>query len=390
MASSRSAVHRLAIARVVSMTGTDAAFVALAYEVYRLTNSTVWLSATLLLTFGITGVLRPFAGALGDRYDRRRIMVASEALGGVTFGALAFMHTPTSLVIVAFIAAVVATPFGPAGAAALPNLVESEDDLAWANSRLSLSSTIGGTVGPAIGGAIAGFVGASTVFWLNAVSFAISAAVIATVSGRFSKGSIEESEHRGIMAGFSRIRADRLLMGLAIGWTMMYFAVDLVLVGDLPLANSFGVGSFGYGLFLTAWSGAAVIGYWVAGNMRREQERPALIAGAAMVAVGYVTTAWSRWFPVALIGVGIAGWFDAVGNVAGYTLIQRLTPDEVRARVFGSLSGLGLMANAVAYIAAGFLVGALGPRPVYVIGASVAVVATGVLVWFTRALEPAN
>jgi MFS family permease len=372
------------------MTGTDAAFVALAYEVYRLTNSTVWLSATLLLTFGITGVLRPLAGALGDRYDRRRIMVASEALGAVTFGTLAFMHTPTSLLIVAFIAAVVETPFGPAGAAALPNLVESEDDLAWANSRLSVSSTIGGTVGPAIGGAIAGFAGASSVFWLNAVSFAISAAVIARVSGRFSTGSTGRSEHGGIMAGFSRIRADRLLMGLAIAWTMMYFAVDLVLVGDLPLAKSFGVGSFGYGLFLTAWSGAAVIGYWVAGKMRREQERSALIAGAAMVAVGYVTTAWSRWFPVALIGVGIAGGFDAVGNVAGYTLIQRSTPDEVRARVFGSLSSLGLMANAVAYIAAGFLVGALGPRPVYVIGASVAVVATGVLVWFTRALEPAT
>jgi len=61
------------------MTGTDAAFVALAYEVYRLTNSTVWLSATLLLTFGITGVLRPFAGALGDRYDRRKIMVSPKS-----------------------------------------------------------------------------------------------------------------------------------------------------------------------------------------------------------------------------------------------------------------------------------------------------------------------
>jgi len=357
------------------MTGTDAAFVALAYEVYRLTNSTVWLSATLLLTFGITGVLRPFAGALGDRYDRRKIMVSSEVLGAVFFGVLTFMHTPTSLVVVAFVAAVVATPFGPAGAAALPNLVESEDDLAWANSRVSMSATIGGTVGPAIGGAVAGFAGASVVFWINAVSFAISAVVIASVSGRFSKPTGEEGEHRGVMAGFRRIRSDSLLIGLAIAWTMLYFAVDLVLVGDLPLAKKFGVGSFGYGLFLT-------------GKMRREQERSAMIAGAAMVAVGYVMTAWSGWFPLALLGVGIAGGFDAVGNVAGYTLIQRSTPDEVRARVFGSLSSLGLMANTVAFIAAGFLVGALGPRPVYVIGASVAIVATGVLVWFTRALEP--
>ncbi len=188
------------------------------------------------------------------------------------------------------------------------------------------------------------------------------------------------------MAGFKRICSQRLLVGLAIAWTLTYFAVDLVLVGDLPLAESFGKGSFAYGLFLTAWSAAAVIGYWVGGKLRRDQERQALIAGVGMVAIGYLVTAWSPVFAVALVGVGIAGGFDAIGSVAGYTMIQRSTPDKVRARVFGSLSSLGLMANAVAFVVAGFLVEAFGPRPVYVIGASVALLATIVLVGFTRPL----
>jgi MFS family permease len=90
-------------------------------------------------------------------------------------------------------------------------------------------------------------------------------------------------------------------------------------------------------------------------------------------------TAVSPWFAMALAGVGIAGGFDAVGTVAGYTLIQRRTPDEILARVFGSMSSLGLTANAIAFVAAGFLVGALGARAVYGIGAGVALVATVVL-----------
>lgn len=389
MVSSRSAVRRLAFARVVSMTGTEAAFVALAFEVYLLTNSTIWLSAMLFLTFGLTGLIRPFAGALGDRFDRRRVMVTSEVLGAGAFVSLPFMHTPMSLLVVAAVAAIVATPFGPASAAALPNLVQSEDDLPWANSRLSMSATIGGTVGPALGGAITGWFGASSVFWLNAVSFAASALLILGVRGAFSKPASEDSgEHRGLMAGFRKIRGDRLLTGLAIYWVLTYFAVDIVLVGDLPLVKSFGLGSFGFGLLLAIGSAGAVIGYWIAGRMSREQERAALLVGTGMVAVGYVTTAVAPWFSLAAIGVGAAGGFYSVGYVAGYSMIQRGTPDEVRARVFGAFASLGMLGNTLAFLVAGFLVGWLGPRPLYVIGASVAVAAAAILAVYTKSSVP--
>jgi MFS family permease len=110
-----------------------------------------------------------------------------------------------------------------------------------------------------------------------------------------------------------------------------------------------------------------------------------LLSGTVMVVIGYALTAVSPWFALALTGVGIAGLFDAIGSVAGYSIIQRRTPDEVRGRVFGSMSSLGLTANALAFIVAGFLVGALGPRAVYGIGAGAALVATIILVRATEA-----
>jgi MFS family permease len=372
-------VRRLAFSRLVSLTGTDAAFVALAFEIYRLTGSAVWVSATLFLTFGVTGLLRPVAGLIGDRLDRKRVMVISEALGGVAFAMLALAQSPGMLVAIAFVATVIATPFGPTAGAAIPNLIASDDDLAWANSRVSFSATVGGTIGPAIGGALVPAIGASGVFLLNAASFAVSAVIIWRIRGTFARASGERTDERGAMAGFRRIRGDRLLLGIAIAWTLMYFAVDIVLVGDLPLSRSFGVGSFGYSLFLSAWSGAAAFGYWVAGRLSTH-ERPALIGGAAGVIFGYGITAIAPWFWLALAGVAVAGGVDAIGSVAGFTLIQRRTPDEVRARTLGAISSLGLGANAVAFTTAGFLVDALGPRVVYGIGAAVAVLATGILV----------
>jgi MFS family permease len=101
----RSSVRRLAIAATISVLGSDAAFVALAVEIYRRTHSAVWLAAMMLLTFGITGVIKPFAGALGDRFDRRRVMIGSDLLGVLAFGALGFIDSPSVLLGVAFVAA---------------------------------------------------------------------------------------------------------------------------------------------------------------------------------------------------------------------------------------------------------------------------------------------
>ncbi|HEY8115450.1 MAG TPA: hypothetical protein VIH70_03455, partial [Actinomycetota bacterium] len=67
MTAPRSAVRRLAIARVISVTGSAAAYTALMFEIYDQTGSSVWLAAALIVTEGVTGLVGPLASVLGDR-----------------------------------------------------------------------------------------------------------------------------------------------------------------------------------------------------------------------------------------------------------------------------------------------------------------------------------
>ena len=68
--SDRSAVRRLALGDFLSSTGSGIAAVALSFFVYQQTNSAIWLAGTLFFTFGVAGLITPFAGKIADRYDR--------------------------------------------------------------------------------------------------------------------------------------------------------------------------------------------------------------------------------------------------------------------------------------------------------------------------------
>jgi MFS family permease len=139
---SRAAVRRLALAGMISMTGSTAATIAVSYHIFKITGSAWWLSAVFVLTLGVGGLLQPFAGMLADRYDRRRLMVGSDLVGAALFAALVFAHSPRSLLLLVFVAALAAPPFRAAVFAAIPNLAGSED-LRWANSRAPRRSTSG-------------------------------------------------------------------------------------------------------------------------------------------------------------------------------------------------------------------------------------------------------
>jgi MFS family permease len=152
----KTAVRRLAAARLISVVGGSASFTALMVTVYELTGSATWLAAALLFTFGVSGFLAPLGGAIADRFDRKRVMVVSDLLGVAAYLALTFLHgDPGVLLALAFVAAAVAQPFYWASGAAIPNLV-GEDQLAWANSLVALGRNAGIMIGPAVGGALVG------------------------------------------------------------------------------------------------------------------------------------------------------------------------------------------------------------------------------------------
>ena len=388
---SRSAVRRIALAKGLSGTGSGIANVALSYLVFQRTNSALWLAGTLFFSFGVVGLLTPFAGKLVDRYDRRRVMIASDIGSLLTWSLLAFTREPLAIAAIGFVASVLAVPVGLAANAAVPNLVEDEKDLAWANGLIAAAANAARLAGPAIGGGLYALGGASLAFIVNAASFGASALLVASVRGRsFSAERPGEEPSDGSLEGFRVIRRDRMLLWITVAWTMMWLAMNVAYVADPPLARGFGVGPLGFGLIDTSFGAGALLGSLLAVRFVRSSARTWVAAGMLGVAAGWGMIALTPWFALVLVGSAIAAGLDAIGTVAGYGLIQRRTPDAVRGRVFAAQSAAGLSANMVGFVIVGPLVEVLGPQAVYGLGGIVSILAALAFVIPTRVSEVAE
>src|SRR5215217_5965746 len=145
----------LAFGRLVSITGGSAAYIALVAAIYGETKSALWVSAALFS--GVLGsvVAAPYAGWLGDRFDRRRVLVAADLAAAGVSSAMALSGGPLALVVLMGISAVVQSPFEPASAAALPNLVAAEE-VPRANALVASTASAGYLVGPLVGGVVLG------------------------------------------------------------------------------------------------------------------------------------------------------------------------------------------------------------------------------------------
>lgn len=362
---SRSAARRVATARLISLTGSQAAFTALVVAIYRRTGSPGWISAVLLVGFWTSGLLTPFAGSLGDRYDRRRVMIASDLAGTVAFAAFALATEPWALLVLAFLDAATAAPFFPAASAAVPNLV-TDDDLAWANGTIAFGSNVGYLVGPALGGLLAAVTSPRVVFLANAASYVVSALLVASVRVGFSgHRDAADGAHGGVWSGFAFIAHDRVLRTMALAFIPFAVAVGSVLVAELPLALDFGTGSFGYGLLSSAFGIGALAGALGARRLTTATERRAIVICSVVTAVGFAAASVAPLFWIVLLGMVVSGLSDGVVDVAVELTFQRRPPDHLRSRVVAGLEATFLLGLAVSFLFAGSFVATFGPRAAY-------------------------
>jgi predicted MFS family arabinose efflux permease len=394
----RSAVHRLALARGVSITGGAAALTALMFAVYERTgHNTIWLSAALILTFGMNGVLGWFAGGLGDRFDRRRVMVASELCGAAVFAVAAFVHSPVLLIVCGFVAAIAESPFWSASGAAIPALVDEPEQIEHANSLVAVGANLGVFLGPAIGGFLVGQIGPNWIFAANAATFLASAAMIWSIRRSFHEDVTEDEHaaHEGLWAGMRFIRNDEVLRRLLVAFTIMVAFIGFVMVSDLPLVGVFFQGPVAigraYGLIVAVWGIGSVAGSLSGRRLTPDVETRWLVimTGAYALTMGLVGVAPA--FSLVLVLSLFNGAFDAVSMVALRSIQVRRAPDAVRSRVVAAMEGAQNVSLALGYAIAGLLVKALGPRPVYVIAGVGGLVCTAVL-WPLRhrVIEPTD
>jgi MFS family permease len=378
----RSAVRRIAVARAISIAGAEAAYVAIVATMLDRTGSAAWVSAALLAWIGVGGLVAPIAGSLGDRYDRRRVMIISDVAGAATFAAIAVVHDPAALLALTVVAAIAEAPFNPAATAAIPNLTP-RDDLSWANGLIGAGRTFGGLVGPVMGGLLYGTVGAGAAFGVNAVSFLLSAALITTVHGRFSEH--RDTPDRELLAGFRFVGRSPFLRSLACGWSLFILGIGLMLVAELPMARLLGAGSLGYGVMVSGWAAGSLFGSLVAKRVvARHGELRSLIWGAGCAAVALGAIGFAPWLASAAALLAVAGFLNAISAVAEETMVQRSTPDAVRSRVMAAQEAIWIAALGLGLGAGGAVLTSVGVRASYVIAGALGLAGTLLLAWLLQ------
>jgi MFS family permease len=397
--SAKSNVRRMAVGRLISVTGGAAAYTALNYTVWQRTHSPYMQALSLLLTFGVAGLVGPFTGALGDRFNRKTVMIWSEAISAVFFAAMVFAKDPGMLIALAFGSAIAELPFFSASRAAIPNLVESEDDLSWANSLVSMGVHAGIAVGPVIGGGLVAILASgdsagadqlhmagAVVFGLNAITFLISLAITLTVHGRFEeeRAPDTEPEHEGLFAGASYLWRELVLRRMAIAWLVFVLGMGMGMVADAPLAESFGTDGWGFGLLIACWGTGSVLGTVFGRWMNARTEPVWMVCGAAGVAVSAFGVGLFGLFPLVLLSLLVMGTSDGISIVAENGIMQRRTPDAVRSRTMAALEAVLSLGLAIAYLAAGPVLRLVEAQSVYVIAGVFAVGATVVLLPLLR------
>jgi DHA3 family macrolide efflux protein-like MFS transporter len=355
-------VANLSVARAISVTGTRAASIAWVAVIFsRSGGSGAWVAALVLTQFATSVLAAPWAGAIGDRFDRRVVMIASDLLSAGVFVAVAFSHSAIQLVALAGVASIVSAPFGPASSAFLVMLVPEAERTRATAARAS-AVAVGTVLGGALGGVAVAVLGGATAFLLNAASFVISAIFVLGIRGRYRAEPSNDPAHTGIWAGVRFVaRHDALRLVLAANGAAL-LGYGMINVGEFPLFAHLGSGAFGFGIATAGYG----VGNFVGARFGRRaegafREKQALFFGWLIGGLAIVLCAVSPSSLSVIILFSIAGVGDSAALLAGTLLTQRHTPDPVRARVFAASSSVNTGAMSVAMFVAGFLIGPLGP-----------------------------
>lgn len=362
-----------------------------AYDVGGITAVGIWGTVRLVLMTLVT----PFASVLVDRYSRKRIMVVTDLGRGAIVLVCAILiwvdAPPMYVFVLATFTALLASPFRPAVAALLPNLVERPEELTAANGTSSTIDSLSFFIGPAIGGLLLTVTSVPVVIVFNFLTFLWSAFMVGgikvppkevTLAGHPAEHHeggapsdvdgdtlVEEAEEEKesfwgeTSAGFRAIAANRDLLVV----TLVYGAQTIVAGASIVFGVEMAVqmtdfGPTGVGYLDSVFGIGAIIGGFVA--IARASARKVatdfawgviLWAIPLLVAAIFYPMMWAAF--AAMLVIGFA---NPLADVNAVTIVQRLSDDKVMGRVFGALETVLIGAMAIGSVIMPVLVLQLG------------------------------
>jgi MFS family permease len=380
--------------QLVSVLGSQMTGVAVAYQVYRMTGSSldVGLVSLAQLVPLIIGALA--GGAAADAADRRRLMLVTTALTAACSAGLAVNAGAAPalwpLYVLPALAAGLSGFFDAALQAVIPNLAGARDVPA-ANAMFQAVFQLGLVAGPSAAGLLLAGSGIRFVYWIDAGSYGAALAAALFIAAQPPSGRTRPPRRahlagrtglalwtgparvagqarrevpaglRSITEGFGFVRGRQAVQGAyLIDLNATFFGLPRALFPALA-ATRFGGGAATVGLLYAAPGAGALLGAlttgWV-GRVRR-QGRAVIIAvivwGLAIIGFGLAS-----WLPAALALLAAAGWADVISAVYRSTIIQLSVPDALRGRLMGLQIAVVTGGPSLGDVEAGAVAAALG------------------------------
>jgi len=318
-------------------------------------------------------IMAPIAATLGDRHRRQRVLLAAYVvqLCGVAAAAIARRIGAPAVVVYAFtmLTTLAITPIRPSQGALLPSISLAPADVAAANIALTTARNLGLVGGPLLAGLLLHAGGPADVFAACVILLFVGTLLIAFVpTDRRRDRSDHRALHQVIEGARLLFHEDRgtLVVGLTFAKHIVMGALRAFLV--IVALGLLGMGSGGPGALSVALGVGGAVG---AGTtvvlMGRRRLSPALVLGAMLLGLPVVAiAAWPR-VGLALLALAVAGTGRSLIDIAGRTLLGRVSPEEALARFLGMLEGSSYAGLAIGSGLAALLVHLFGIRSARVV-----------------------
>jgi MFS family permease len=376
------------IGNSISLVGNTLTLVALPWFVLQTTGSASKTGLTGM-AFALPAFLAGlFGGILIDRLGGRRMSVIADLVSGISVALIPVLHLTVGLsfwqlLILVFFGAMLDIPGLTARRTMLPQLSERADVRPEAmNSAFETTDAFAIIVGPAMAGLLIAWIGAVNLLLVDAATFAVSALLIGlfvpdtTAHPVDNDGLAEEvgSAWSEIMAGLRFIRADRLLLALALilVFTNLFNGPFFSVIMPVIVNDRYGAAS-AYGLLLTAFGIGSLMGgaaYGGFGYRIRNRRLELWLVGFASVAV-------VRWvlvpdFPYILLlaAMELSGLLSGPMNPLLVTVRFERIPMHLRGRVFATFAALASIADPFGMVATGYAIERVGLHETLIVTAA--------------------
>jgi MFS family permease len=363
--------------------------------VYSATHSAGWVGAATICRLLPYVLLGSFGGAIADRYRRRTVLLAGNALRMLLMAAIAVTVASAGPVVLVIGLTALASAAGcaekPATMALLPRLV-GEVRLGPANALLHTVQDLGVVIGPAIGAILLAVAPSWVAFAANAASFLVSALLISTIRPDRAPAGGRPSAIAQLAEGLRTVRTTAFAPWLIVAVAMVEFTYGAQTVQLVVYARqSLGLGTGGYGVLLAAAGAGGLLSALVNGRLAtsRRVSLIVIVAGSLMCASQLAYAGVNvLWMALAVTVIGNAGLVSC--EVVGETALARIVPREALGRVIGIFNAVSVAAMVAGAVLAPVLIASTSLRASFLILGVVALAITLLCLLGLRGLDVLN